>query len=151
MKVPEKKLILILSIFIYKAFFHSVYKQLIWLLRKSGTGCLELGDSSCLRMPRHPPACTVRCYALKALTNDYPRVLILYLVAQIQKDLSKLPPRPIISGVSSLFQPLAIYVDNFLVSSKNSFSAPKLLKRHQQFLNNNWTNWHHGTNLLMHL
>lgn len=48
------------------------------------------------------------------LTNDTPRVSFMYLVPKIHKDLKKPPGRPIVSGVQSIFYPLAVYIDSHL-------------------------------------
>lgn len=48
------------------------------------------------------------------LMNDSPRIPILYLIPKIHKDLNRPPGRPIVSGVESIFSPLAIYVDDYL-------------------------------------
>lgn len=61
-----------------------------------------------------------------------PRVPILYLVPKIHKGLDKPPGRPIVSGVDSIFQPLAVYLDGFL--QKAVSGLPCCLKDTGEFL-----------------
>lgn len=46
----------------------------------------------------------------KMLVNDNPRVLILYLVPKVHKSLKQ----PIVSGIGSVFEPLAVYINSYL-------------------------------------
>ncbi|XP_041417084.1 uncharacterized protein LOC108715416 [Xenopus laevis] len=48
------------------------------------------------------------------LRKDNPRVPIFYLLPKVHKTLINPPGRPIVSGVNSLLQPLAIYIDTYL-------------------------------------
>lgn len=56
------------------------------------------------------------CTALKC---DHPRVPILCMVPKIHKSLQAPPGRPIVSGVGSVLEPLAVYVDSFLQKIMN--------------------------------
>lgn len=49
-----------------------------------------------------------------ALINDQPRTPMLYIACKIHKDLEHLPGRPIVSGVNSIFQPIATSKDGYL-------------------------------------
>lgn len=68
----------------------------------------------------------------RALTNDHPRTPILYLVPKVHKDLEHPLGRPIVSGVGSLFQPLAVYVDSYL--QQIACQLPYRLKDTTEFL-----------------
>lgn len=70
---------------------------------------------------------------LKVLVNNEPRTPILYLVPKVHKRLQKPPGRPIVSGIGSIFQPLAIYVDSFLQNIVKEL--PHCLKDTTDFLN----------------
>lgn len=54
---------------------------------------------------------------LQVLTNDSPRVPIFYLIPKIHKRLDNPLGRPIVSGMDSIFQPLAIYTDGFFTEN----------------------------------
>uniref|UniRef100_A0A803TIM4 Reverse transcriptase domain-containing protein n=1 Tax=Anolis carolinensis TaxID=28377 RepID=A0A803TIM4_ANOCA len=49
----------------------------------------------------------------KYLQNDFPRIPIFYILPKIHKGIIPLPGRPIISGSSSVLEPVAKYLDSF--------------------------------------
>lgn len=69
-----------------------------------------------------------------ALQCEHPRVPLLYLVPKIHKSLEAPPGRPIVSGIGSVLEPLAVYVDSFL--QKIVKNLPGCLKDTGDFLAN---------------
>lgn len=67
-----------------------------------------------------------------AMTNDNPRIPILYTITKIHKHIKKPPGRPIVSGVHSVFQILVIYVDSYLQDEVKRL--PRCLKDTRDFL-----------------